>query len=195
MGVRQEFLRLLKEDEEFRYAVAGLIGLREVLERLDRHEEQLVKLREDMNRLREDMNKLREDMVKGFERVERHIVALGARWGVYSEEAFRSALRGILEEEFGAKVERWTTYDEKGLVYGYPSKVEVDVVVSDGKLILIEVTSHARASDVSELKKKAELYYEKEGVKPDRLIIVTPYADEKARKACLKLAVELYTRA
>jgi hypothetical protein len=34
-------LRLLKEDEEFRYAVAGLIGL-------DRHEEEIAKLREDI---------------------------------------------------------------------------------------------------------------------------------------------------
>ena len=47
-SLKSEILRLLKEDEEFRYAVAGLIGLEEVLKRLDRHEEQLVKLREDM---------------------------------------------------------------------------------------------------------------------------------------------------
>jgi hypothetical protein len=57
--LKQRFLKLLKEDEEFRYAVAGLLGLEEILKRLDRHEEQLVKLREDMVKLREDMNKLR----------------------------------------------------------------------------------------------------------------------------------------
>jgi len=60
--LKQRFLKLLKEDEEFRYTVAGYLGLEEILRRLDRHEEQLVKLREDMNKLREDMNKLREDM-------------------------------------------------------------------------------------------------------------------------------------
>ena len=63
--LKQRFLKLLKEDEEFRYAVAGLLGLEEILKRLDRHEEQLVKLREDMNR--------------GFELIERKISALGAR--------------------------------------------------------------------------------------------------------------------
>ncbi|MCX8203248.1 MAG: hypothetical protein N3H32_02905, partial [Nitrososphaeria archaeon] len=74
--LKRELLRLLKEDEEFRYAVAGLLGLEEILRRLDRHEEELVRLREDMNKLREDMNKgfarhdeelikLREDMNKG----------------------------------------------------------------------------------------------------------------------------------
>ena len=75
-SLKSEILRLLKEDEEFRYAVAGLIGLEEVLKRLDRHETQLVKLREDMNR--------------GFELLRRHIDALGARWGLLAEESFRA---------------------------------------------------------------------------------------------------------
>jgi hypothetical protein len=30
-------LKMLKEDEEFRYAVAGLLGLEEILKRLDRN--------------------------------------------------------------------------------------------------------------------------------------------------------------
>ena len=94
---KKKILKLLREDEEFKYAVAGLIGLDEILKRLDKHEEELIKLREDMNKLREDMvagfrrhdeemaklredlNKLREDMNKGFELVNRHISALGAR--------------------------------------------------------------------------------------------------------------------
>ena len=62
-------MRLLKEDEEFRYAVAGLIGLEEILRRLDRHESELVKLREDMN-------KLREDMIEGFKRHDAEIIKL-----------------------------------------------------------------------------------------------------------------------
>jgi hypothetical protein len=73
--LKRKFLELLRKDEEFRYAVAGLLGLEEILKRLDRHEEQLIKLREDMNKLREDMN-------RGFELIERRISALGARWGL-----------------------------------------------------------------------------------------------------------------
>ncbi len=34
-STRKEIIRLLKEDEEFRYMVAGLIGIEEVLRRLD----------------------------------------------------------------------------------------------------------------------------------------------------------------
>ncbi len=125
-NLKSRILKLLKEDEEFRYAVAGLIGLEEILKRLDRHEEEIRRIWQEIERLREDMNKLREDMMKGFERhdreiarlredmirgfelVNRHISALGARWGIMAEDAFREGLRGILEKELGLKVERWT---------------------------------------------------------------------------------------
>jgi hypothetical protein len=302
-------LRLLKEDEEFRYAVAGLLGLEEILKRLDRNEQELVRLREDMakmferheerfarieeeirriwqeierlredmikgferhdlelarlredmvrgferhdaelaklredmvkgferhdreiQRLTEEMNKLREDMIMGFERhdrelerlredmikgFERHdmeiarlredmmkgfdamnrrISALGARWGLESEEAFREGLRGILEKELGLKVERWTAFDETGSVFGHPSQVEVDVAVSNGKVMLIEVSSHVKQADVAALVKKAELYERITGRRPDRLIVVTPFVEERAMEAALKLGVEIYTR-
>jgi len=99
-----------------------------------------------------------------------------------------------LEEELGLKVERWKTYDDKGVVFGYPSSVEVDVVVADGKVILVEISSHVRPSDVYAFKRKAELYKEKTGREPDRLIIVTPFANEKAFEAAVKLGVEIYTK-
>jgi len=190
MAVRElkaRILKLLREDEEFRYAVAGLIGLEEILRRLDRHESELIKLREDMNKLREDMN-------RGFELVERHITALGARCGIMAESAFRESLRGLLEKELGLKVEKWTTYDEAGIVFGYPSMVDIDITLSNDKLILIEVSSHVKASDILQLKRKAKLYEEKTGRRPDKLIIVTPYIDEKALEAANQLGIETYTK-
>jgi hypothetical protein len=289
--LKSRILRLLKEDEEFRCAVAGLIGLEEILKRLDRNEQELVRLREDMakmferheerfarieeeigriwqkierlredmikgferhdlelarlredmvkgferhdreiQRLTEEMNRLREDMMKGFERhdreierlredmikgfkrhdmeiarlredmmkgfdvMNRRISALGARWGLESEKAFREGLRGILEKELGLKVERWTAFDETGSVFGHPSQVEVDVAVSNGKVMLIEASSHVKQADVAALVKKAELYERITGRRPDRLIVVTPFAEERAMEAALKLGVEIYTR-
>ena len=108
-------MALLERDKEFRYAVAGIIGLDEILKRLDRHEEELVKLRQDMNVLREDMiagfkrhdeeiAKLREDMNEGFALLRRHIDALGARWGLLAEKSFREGMRGLIEKHFGGKL-------------------------------------------------------------------------------------------
>ena len=42
--LKKRLLELLKEDEEFRLAVAGLLGYSEILKRLDRHEEEIKKL-------------------------------------------------------------------------------------------------------------------------------------------------------
>ena len=235
--LKAKMLELLRTDEEFRLAVAGLIGLgeilrrleehdrkfNEILERLDRHEAELAKLREDLNRLREDMNKgferydlelsklredmnrgferydrelirLREDMNKGFELIRRHVDALGARWGLLAEGAFREGLKGILEEELGLRVERWIGFDDKGLVYGHPSPIEVDVAVRDGRVILVEVSSHIRPSDVIAFKRKADVYAEGTGRKPDKLIMISPYVDGKARELADKLGITIYAR-
>jgi hypothetical protein len=214
--LKSRMLRLLKEDEEFRYAVAGLLGLEEILKRLDRNEQELVRLREDMTKgferhdlelakLREDMikgferhdmeiAKLREDMMKGFDLVNRHISAIGARWGIMAEDAFREGLRGILEKEFGVKVERWIARDEDGIVYGFSSVIEIDVAIKDGKTMLIEISSSVDRSKLAAFLRKAKLYEKKTGIKPDRLIMVTPYADEDAIAAAKEVNVEIYTK-
>jgi len=256
--LKKRFLELLERDKEFRHAVAGLLGLGEVLQRLDKNEKQLVKLRrdlrrgfklyeeelaklredmkegfkrhdeeiariweelaklredmregfrrheEEMARLREDMKegfrrheeemaRLREDMKEGFALLERRVSALGARWGLMSEAAFREGLRSIVEREFGFRVSRWVRFDERGVVYGYPSQVEIDVAVHDERIILVEIKSNVRASDVYTFKRKAELYEELEGRKPSRLVLVTPYAEEEAVEAAKHLGVEICT--
>ena len=221
--MKEEFLDLLERDRSFRYAIAGLIGIEEVLRRLDKHEEELVRLREDMvagfrrhdeilekhaqeiAKLREDMvagfrrhdeeiAKLREDMNKGFMLVERHVSALGARWGIVAEEAFREGLKGLLEKEMKLKVEKWVRRDEEGRVFGYPSTVEVDAALHDGDVILVEVKSHVGASDVSLFKRKVDFYEKETGKKVARKVMVTPYAEEKAMEAAKSLGVEIYTK-
>ena len=126
--------------------------------------------------------------------LKRHILAVEARWGIINEEAFREELKVFLEEEFKLKVERWIGFDGEGLVYGYPCQVEVDVAIHNKKIVLVEVKSHIRASDVYTFKRKAELYMKLTGKKPDRLLIVTPYAEDKALEAAKNLNIEIYTK-
>ena len=207
-------LRLLKEDEEFRYAVAGYLGLSEILkkmseleERMDKHFEELVRLREDMNELKKETNllreetnnlrmetnRLREDMMLGFEKLDRRISALGARWGIESESSFRNGLKGIIEKELNYKVEQIKVYDSEGIVYGYPSEIEIDLSIYNEKIILVEVSSHVRRSDVSAFKRKATLYEKLVKKKVDRLVFITPFIDESAKADCKKLGIEVYT--
>ncbi|MEM4274239.1 MAG: hypothetical protein QW420_07785 [Candidatus Caldarchaeum sp.] len=74
--IKKEIIRLLQEDVEFRYAVAGLIGLEEVLKRLDRHEQRMTELIEEQRNIRreqtkiwEEIKKLRENQEKLWEEV------------------------------------------------------------------------------------------------------------------------------
>jgi len=59
---KKRFLKSLDEDKEFRYAVAGYLGIAEILKRLDSLEESMVKLWEEVKSLREDFNTLKSDV-------------------------------------------------------------------------------------------------------------------------------------
>jgi len=75
-ALKKEFLDLLDKDLEFRYAIAGYLGLSEILKRLDTLSDEQRRLREEQVKTWQELMKLREDMVKGFERhdkiLERH---------------------------------------------------------------------------------------------------------------------------
>ena len=61
---KKRILKALEEDEEFRYAVAGLIGISEILKRLDRLEANQEKLWLEVKGLRENQEKLWEGQEK-----------------------------------------------------------------------------------------------------------------------------------
>ncbi|MEM3916820.1 MAG: DUF3782 domain-containing protein, partial [Candidatus Nitrosocaldus sp.] len=229
--LKKTLLDMLEQDKEFRHAVAGAIGYKELLDRIAKLEEGMNKrfldmeeqmnarflkveegmnkrfldmeeqmnarflkveeeirdLRKETNNLRKDMNDLRRDMLEGFrrhdeefarvwksiedlrrdmqdgfKRLDLKVSALGARWGIMNEQSVREALKGIVGKELGYRVEEWNTYDDEGYVYGYPSNVQLDIVVSNGKIIAVEVASHVKRSDPLILKRKVELYRKRE---------------------------------
>ncbi|MGQ4915575.1 MAG: PD-(D/E)XK nuclease family protein [Candidatus Asgardarchaeia archaeon] len=160
----------------------------EVLERrMDAFEEHLKALERRMDAFEKQMASLREDFNRQFTAFERairslelRIEALGARWGIYSEDAFRNALRELLEKDFGVKVSRWKHYDSEGIVYRKPSMIEVDVMIKDSEHILIEIKANVRKSDVATLLRISELYEKVTSVKP-KLMIISPFVEERAR--------------
>ncbi|MEM0038126.1 MAG: DUF3782 domain-containing protein, partial [Zestosphaera sp.] len=129
---------------------------------------------------------------KRIEELTLSIQALGARWGLLTEESFRSGMRGIVEEYFGGKVEKWVYRDAEGFVFGHPSIVEVDLVIKDGVHILVEVKSSVSKADVFELWRVGQLYERIEGVKPS-LVIVSPYVEKVAEEAAAELGIHIHT--
>jgi len=65
--LKKEFIELLEKDREFRYTVAGYLGLSEILKRLDRLEEGQNRLWEEVRGLREDQKKLWENQNRLWE--------------------------------------------------------------------------------------------------------------------------------
>jgi hypothetical protein len=104
--------------------------------------------------------------------------ALGARWGILNEEAFREGVASILRET-GYKVERWIYMDKDGYVYGHPSTIDIGILVRNDTLILVEITSSVRRGDYIYVKRKAELYEMVESKKPAKIFIITPYIDDR----------------
>ncbi|MEM1952962.1 MAG: DUF3782 domain-containing protein [Candidatus Caldarchaeum sp.] len=124
MSIKEEFLKLLKEDETFRYTVAGYIGLTEILSRIDANtadikvlQEQVKTLQDQVRTLQEQVKALQEQVAKQGEILAEHTVrldkltrtlgAIGTRWGILSESAFREGLKGVVEKHFGGKISRW----------------------------------------------------------------------------------------
>lgn len=104
--------------------------------------------------------------------------ALGARWGVVNEDAFRNGVREILKDA-GYTVEKWLYYDADGYVYGYPSEIELDVIIKDHITMIVEISSAIRRSDLIIIKRKAELYMKATGRTVDKVLAITPYIGDK----------------
>ena len=159
--MKEEFLRLLREDEEFRLAVAGLLGLGEVLA-------ELKKLREDFNRFVEESQRRWEENNRRWEENEKRWEENWKRW----EDANRRFSR--IEETLGALTEAvYTRYVWEDLSTELRASgeavvrrirnadfdvVEVDLLVETEKRVyVVEVKVRPRIDDVGALLAKAEV--------------------------------------
>ena len=120
------------------------------------------------------------------------IGGLAARWGMQTEEAFRQGIRTILQE-VGFTSERFLDYDVAGEVFGHPDQVELDVVIKDGRVIVVEIKSALDSGNTYLFDRKVTFYTHKTGRQVNRKLIVTPYADSRAMEVGLRLGVEICT--
>nr|VFK33010.1 MAG: hypothetical protein BECKMB1821G_GA0114241_11348 [Candidatus Kentron sp. MB] len=123
---------------------------------------------------------------------ERSIGALGSRWGLQSERAFRDALAAILEGSFGVQVINVNEFDDKGEVFGRPDQVEIDVIIKNGLMIICELKSSVSKSDMYLFERKARFYEKRRGRKANRLMVISPMIDDRAREVGEKLGIEMY---
>ncbi len=137
--------------------------------------------------LKEEIRSVERSLREDLRRIELALNALGARWGVFSEDAFRSGVRELLRDA-GYAVDRWVYYDDRGYVYGYPSEVELDVVVRDGRTFAVEITSALRRGDLQQIKRKVELFSAVTGRQVDAVYVITPFIHDRNPDAVIAVA-------
>jgi len=88
-ALRKEFLELLEKDKEFRYAVAGYLGVLEVLKRLDQIADAQKKLIEGQNKIWAEISKIWDEISKIWREIEK----------VWKEiESVRGEIKALREE-------------------------------------------------------------------------------------------------
>ena len=139
-----------------------------------------------------ELKRIHEEIMAQAKKVDRSIGALGARWGTQSEKAFRDALAGILEEHFGVQVINVTDYDDQGVVFGRPDQVELDVIIKNGLLLICELKSSIDKAGMYIFERKARFYEQRHQRTANRLIVVSPMIEARARKVAERLGIEIY---
>ena len=93
----------------------------------------------------------------------------------------------------GFTTERFLTWDASGEVFGHPEQVELDVVVQNGKVIVVEIKSSLDRANTYLFNRKVEFYTRQTGQQVDRKVVVAPYADARAKEVGLRLGIEVCT--
>lgn len=220
--IRQELPGILRRDREMREWVLALTRERyadkgETESRFDRVLDELRRDREENTRkweenqqelraLREEQNRKWEanqvttnamlDEIRALSRKhDSTIGALGARWGLQTEQSFRNALIGILGASFGVEVLNVTEYDDAGEVFGRPDQVELDVIIQNGVLILCEIKASISRSEMYTFVRKIAFYEKHHQRQATRKLVISPMVEERARALATQLGIEVYSYA
>jgi cell division septum initiation protein DivIVA len=198
--LKTKILALLKTDEEFRYAVAGMIGYDEILKRLQKHDEKFEEIVSILNRHEEILARHEEkfeeilaqikEIRESQSRLENRVNSLDKRVDSLEERvdslasamitgfAELSKFAGITFEEFVRKFLAASLQKSGQIPQGaeLTRKVidgeEIDIFLED-PLIVGEVTAHADTPlEADKLLKKAELAKTRYAKEPRKILVI-----------------------
>ncbi len=157
--------------------------------------EAVIGMQNQLVRHSEAIRSLQEEQAKHSEllrRLDSKIGALGRRWGLLSEAAFREGMYELLTP-YGFRVERFWARDEEGFVFGRPEQIEVDLLVRNETTIAAEIRSSVSKADVWVFLRKVEFLERLLNRKIDRRVIISPFVDDDALEFAQQTGVEVFT--
>ena len=211
MELREELVKLLREDREFRRRVASALGLPRI------------SLSAEVRALREDFEKMYTQFSSRFDESDKKFDKMYTQFSLRFEEhdkkfnelaidlrdlstELRNLRRevGGIGETLGALVEDYTLdkfreeLGERGLGLKEIRSLElegreIDAVFRDEEVIIVEVKSVVRGDDVSDLAKKREMA-EKTFKRPARAIIAGIRVNSAAENLAKQLGIEVLRR-
>ena len=174
-GLRQELLNLLREDEEFRLAVAGLLGLEATLSELKKLREDFLgfvkkqekrweennkrweenwRRWEEQERRWEENNKRWEEAFKRFEELEKRTSRVELGLGALTEVTLTRYVWEDVREDARLRGEKITTRQRSATINGH----EVDMLIETERgIYVVEVKVKPTIDDLRDLLTKAEI--------------------------------------
>ncbi len=209
--IMQELPGILQEDVEMQRFILRISSRHfadkvETESRFDRLLDELCRDREEQSRRWAEQNTRWDEnqatinqMLRSIQDLARKhdstIGALGAQWGLHTEQSFRNTLKGILEEFFDVQVINVVEYDDAGEVFGRPDQVELDLIIKDDLLIICEIKSSMSKGDMYIFDRKVKFYEQKHDRKATRMLVISPMVDERAQNVADKLGIQVYSYA
>jgi len=200
--IKKELPQIIKEHPEVRMAIEEIVektaatkdDIKAILLELKKMREEYEKRFNEMNRRFEQVNKRFEEVItrmdKGFKLLRDAISAIGSRWGMGAEEAFRKGFEDVLSE-LGYKVIKWRKKDEKAEVFMFPRDAEIDIIIRDDKKIAIEVKSSLTLGELESFLKCTKFYEKVENEKLTDKIIVAIFTYPEVFEYASKLGVKI----
>jgi predicted nuclease with TOPRIM domain len=195
-GLRQEFLSLLRQDEEFRLAVAGLLGLEATLSELKKLREDFLgfvkeqeKRWEENNKRWEENNKRWEEAFKRFEELEKRTSRVELGLGALTEVTLTRYVWEDVREDAKLRGEKITTRQRSATINGH----EVDMLIETERgIYVVEVKVKPTIDDLKDLPTKAEII-QKRYEKPTIPILAGTLIGDEVKAFAKGKNIEVYS--
>jgi predicted nuclease with TOPRIM domain len=209
-GLRQEFLNLLREDEEFRLAVAGLLGLDAILSELKKLREDFLgfvkeqekrweennkrweenwRRWEEQERRWEENNKRWEEAFKRFEELEKRTSRVELGLGALTEVTLTRYVWEDVREDAKLRGEKITTRQRSATINGH----EVDMLIETERgIYVVEVKVKPTIDDLKDLPTKAEII-QKRYEKPTIPILAGTLIGDEVKAFAKGKNIEVYS--